>query len=55
MIAHLKYSCNFHALPTVDTLWLGGAGIVPPTIRGTVLLSAGDLSGCEWPSGSMNP
>ena len=43
------------ALPTIDTFWLGGADIVSPEITGTVLLSAGDLSGCEWPSSSMNP
>jgi tetratricopeptide (TPR) repeat protein len=29
--------------------------VIPPTIRGNVLISAGDLSGCEWPSGEMNP
>jgi hypothetical protein len=49
------YGIHCHALPTIDTLWLGGADIVPPNIHGTVLLSAGDLSGCEWPSSSMNP
>jgi 4-amino-4-deoxy-L-arabinose transferase-like glycosyltransferase len=50
-----NYGIHCHALPTIDTLWQGGADIVPPEIHGTVLLSAGDLSGCEWPSGSMNP
>jgi 4-amino-4-deoxy-L-arabinose transferase-like glycosyltransferase len=49
------YGIRCQALPTIDTLWLGGADIVPPNIHGTVLLSAGDLSGCEWPSSSMNP
>jgi 4-amino-4-deoxy-L-arabinose transferase-like glycosyltransferase len=49
------YGIRCHALPTIDTFWLGGADIVPPRIQGTVLLSAGDLSGCEWPSSSMNP
>ncbi|HWW98432.1 MAG TPA: glycosyltransferase family 39 protein [Edaphobacter sp.] len=49
------YGIRCHALPTIDTFWLGGADIVPPNIHGTVLLSAGDLSGCEWPSSSMNP
>ncbi|MCU1250153.1 MAG: glycosyl transferase family 39 [Edaphobacter sp.] len=49
------YGIRCHALPTIDTLWLGGADIVPPNIHGTVLLSAGDLSGCEWPSITMNP
>ena len=49
------YGIRCHALPTIDTFWLGGADIVPLEIHGTVLLSAGDLSGCEWPSSSMNP
>jgi tetratricopeptide (TPR) repeat protein len=49
------YGIRCHALPTIDTFWLGGADIVPPVIHGTILLSAGDLSGCEWPSSSMNP
>jgi hypothetical protein len=30
-------------------------GLVPPSVTGTVLISAGDLSGCEWPSGQLNP
>jgi 4-amino-4-deoxy-L-arabinose transferase-like glycosyltransferase len=49
------YGIHCHALPTIDTFWLGGSDIVPPNIHGTVLLSAGDLSGCEWPSSGMNP
>jgi 4-amino-4-deoxy-L-arabinose transferase-like glycosyltransferase len=49
------YGIRCHALPTIDTLWLGGSDIIPPNIHGTILLSAGDLSGCEWPSSSMNP
>jgi 4-amino-4-deoxy-L-arabinose transferase-like glycosyltransferase len=49
------YGIGCHALPTIDTLWLGGSDIVPPEIHGTVLISAGDLSGCEWPSSAMNP
>ncbi|HEY1994391.1 MAG TPA: phospholipid carrier-dependent glycosyltransferase, partial [Edaphobacter sp.] len=49
------YGIRCHALPTIDTFWLGGADVVPPRIQGTVLISAGDLSGCEWPSSSMNP
>jgi hypothetical protein len=49
------YGIHCHALPTIDTLWLGGWEITPPVIHGTVLISAGDLSGCEWPSGMLNP
>jgi hypothetical protein len=49
------YGIHCRHLPTADTGWLGGADIIPPTISGNVLLSAGDLSGCEWPSGRLNP
>jgi tetratricopeptide (TPR) repeat protein len=49
------YGISCHHLPTADTSGLGGADIVPPVIEGTVLLSAGDLSGCEWPAASLNP
>ncbi len=49
------YGIRCHALPTLDTWWLGGSEIVPPQVHGAVLISAGDLSGCEWPSGRLNP
>jgi hypothetical protein len=49
------YGITCHALPTADTGWLGGAEIVPPVVHGAVLISAGDLSGCEWPSDDLNP
>lgn len=49
------YGIRCHALPTVDTMWLGGWETTPPVIHGTVLISAGDLSGCEWPSSGVNP
>jgi dolichyl-phosphate-mannose-protein mannosyltransferase len=49
------YGIRCHALPTIDTQWLGSADIIPPTITGAVVISAGDLSGCEWPSGQVNP
>jgi 4-amino-4-deoxy-L-arabinose transferase-like glycosyltransferase len=49
------YGIQCHHLPTIDTLWLGGAEVTPPVISGNVLISAGDLSGCEWPSEQMNP
>jgi len=49
------YGIRCHALPNIDTLWLGGSDIVPPEIHGAVLISAGDLSGCEWPSSRLNP
>lgn len=54
------YGIRCHHLPTTDTLWQGtyaqgGPDLVPPVIHGTVLLSAGDLSGCEWESELRNP
>lgn len=49
------YGIRCHAMPTLDTLWLGGEEIIPAEIHGNVVISAGDLSGCEWPSGRMNP
>ena len=49
------YGITFHALPTLDTQYLGGADVIPPSITGAVLISAGDLSGCEWPSAQVNP
>jgi 4-amino-4-deoxy-L-arabinose transferase-like glycosyltransferase len=49
------YGIHCHPLPTLDTFWLSGEEITPPEIQGAVLISDGDLSGCEWPSGSLNP
>jgi len=49
------YGIHCHAMPTLDTSWQGGEEIIPPVIQGDVFISAGDLSGCEWPSGRMNP
>lgn len=49
------YGIRCHALPNLDMWWLGGAEITPPVVQGAVLVSAGDLSGCEWPSGLVNP
>ena len=49
------YGIRCHHLPNADTGWLGGADEIPPVVNGAVLLSAGDLSGCEWPSASRNP
>ena len=49
------YGINCHHLPTVDTLWLGGSDIIPPTVSGNVIISAGDLSGGEWSADRENP
>ena len=49
------YGIRCHAMPTADTGWLGGSEIIPQVVNGYVLISAGDWSGCEFPSGRMNP
>lgn len=49
------YGIQCHHMPNIDTFWLGGADIIPPVIEGNVFISAGDLSGCEWPSSQLNP
>lgn len=49
------YGITCHPLPNIDTFWLGEAEATPPVIAGNVVISAGDLSGCEWPSERMNP
>ena len=49
------YGIQCHQLPNLDTFWLGGADNVPAVIDGTIILSAADMSGCEWPAASLNP
>ncbi|MGB6193748.1 MAG: glycosyltransferase family 39 protein [Terracidiphilus sp.] len=49
------YGITCHHLPNIDTFWLGGVEVAPPRVHGAVLISAGDLSGCEWPSGKVSP
>jgi Dolichyl-phosphate-mannose-protein mannosyltransferase len=49
------YGIHCHPLPTTDTEWMSGEEITPPILHGAVIISAGDLSGCEWPSGGVNP
>jgi len=48
------YGITCHHLPNLDVFWLGGADAIPPVVEGNVLISAGDLSGCEWPSSRMS-
>jgi hypothetical protein len=55
VIEPAPYGIHCHALPTPDSFILGGSALVPPEIKGTILISAGDLSGCEWPSSFVNP
>jgi 4-amino-4-deoxy-L-arabinose transferase-like glycosyltransferase len=49
------YGIHCQVLPTADTGSDAVASIVPPVIHGPVFISAGDLSGCEWPSSQFNP
>jgi hypothetical protein len=50
------YGINCKRLPTTDTLWwLDMPMSTPPVIRGTVLISAGDLEGIEFGDGKLNP
>ena len=49
------YGIRCHALPTPDTGGLGGMEALPSAVTGAVLISAADLSGCEWHDATMNP
>jgi 4-amino-4-deoxy-L-arabinose transferase-like glycosyltransferase len=51
--SYYKIPCR--QLPTMDTLWMEEPLNAPPAIDGTVLVSAGDLSGFEFGAGSLNP
>jgi 4-amino-4-deoxy-L-arabinose transferase-like glycosyltransferase len=49
------YGIPCKPLPTADSLWVREPANAPPAIDGTVLISAGDLSGFEFGAGSLNP
>ena len=49
------YGIPCKPLPTVETLWLNEKTQSPPSIDGTVLISAVDLTGFEFGPGSLNP
>jgi len=49
------YGIPCKPLPTMDTLWVNKPADAPPAIDGTVLISAGDLSGYEFGRGVLNP
>jgi len=51
--SYYKIPCR--QLPTMDTLWMEEPLNAPLAIDGTVLVSAGDLSGFEFGAGSLNP
>ena len=49
------YGIPCKPLPTMDSLWVNGQYDAPSTIEGTVLISAGDLSGFEFGAPALNP
>ncbi|MGB8010270.1 MAG: glycosyltransferase family 39 protein [Terriglobales bacterium] len=49
------YGIPCKPLPTADSLWVNEPANAPPEIDGTVLISAGDLSGFEFGAGPLNP
>lgn len=49
------YGIPCKPLPTADSLWVREPANAPPAIDGTVLISAGDLSGFEFGPGALNP
>src|SRR6185369_9624860 len=49
------YGIPSKPLPTADSLWINERIDVPPAIDGTVLMSAGVLSGFEFGPGALNP
>ncbi len=49
------YGIPCKPLPTMDSLWVNEPANAPPVIEGTVLISAGDLSGFEFGAGELNP
>jgi len=49
------YGLSCKPLRTMDSLWVNGQYAAPPAIEGTVLISAGDLSGFEFGSPMLNP
>ena len=49
------YGIPCKPLPTLDMLWVNEKIDAPPVIDGTVLISAGDLSGFEFGAPPLNP
>jgi 4-amino-4-deoxy-L-arabinose transferase-like glycosyltransferase len=49
------YGIPCKPLPTADSLWVKEPANAPAAIDGTVLISAGDLSGFEFGAGPLNP
>ncbi len=49
------YNIPCKLLPTADSLWVNAEFPAPERITGTILISAGDLSGFEFGPGPLNP
>lgn len=49
------YGIPCQPLPTADSLWLNEKIQTPPTIDGTILISAANLTGFEFGPGKLNP
>ena len=49
------YGVPCRPLPTMDSMWMEEDLVAPPEIDGTILISAGDLSGFEFGPGKLNP
>lgn len=49
------YGIPCKPLPTVNTLWLNEKIQAPPSIDGTILISAANLTGFEFGPGKLNP
>ncbi len=55
VVDYSSYGIPCKPLPTADSLWVNEPANAPPSIDGTVLISAGDLSGFEFGAGPLNP
>ena len=52
-----EYGIKCHALSSASSFYFNKDMLekTAPFVKGTVLLSAGDLSGCQWPSDGVSP
>lgn len=52
-----EYGINCHEMSNASSFYFNKDMLekIAPQVKGTVLLSAGDLSGCEWSSDALSP
>jgi hypothetical protein len=55
LVDYRDYGIPCHELPTMDGIWARQQVDTPPSITGTVLVSAGVLSGYEFGSALLSP